>query len=509
MIDGNASKMATNTIIENDPCPICLEPYTKSVRKEISCQYCHESTCVKCIEKYLLNTIEDPHCPHCRNAWSRSVLATFCTSTFLNQVYVKYRQTILLNREKSYLPQLQVLAEREKKARDLEKEDDQLARNMAQIVAEYNANVRRIMQERTLLARRIYNTRNNTNTEEGTGERAERTKFIRRCTAEGCKGFLSSVWKCGICSLWSCPECFEVKGADKDAEHTCKPDMLETARLLKKDTRPCPSCGEMIMKTEGCDQMFCTSCHKPFSWSSGKVITSGPIHNPHYFQWIARGGGTVHRNPGDVPCGGLPDAWYLRNLMSRARIDANITQQFMHVYRMCGHIIDVERTRYNQHLEAANNNDVGVRYMINEISEEMWMQTLAKRERERQKSNEFRDILDAFMGATIDIVRRIDYQAQTIPTNLTETIIGVIEELNALREFTNEALMGVSKAFNCSAFIITSDWEVKRGKHTALSARGEKKEKKKATKTAKKAVGGAGQATPVDDSDDSSSDEEG
>jgi hypothetical protein len=443
---------------------------------------------VKCIEKYLLNTIDDPHCPHCRNAWTRPVLSTFCTSTFLNQTYTKYRQTILLNREKSYLPQLQVLAEREQRARAIEKEDNALVRDMARIVAEYNANVRRIMYERSLLARRIYHARNGNDTNTGASEeRTERAKFIRRCTAEGCKGFLSSVWKCGMCNMWSCPECFEVKGADKDVEHTCKPDMLETARLLKKDTRPCPSCGEMIMKTEGCDQMFCTSCHKPFSWATGKLITSGPIHNPHYFQWIARGGGTIHRNPGDVPCGGLPDAWYLRNVLSRARVNNSIITQFMNMYRASGHIIDVERMRYNSHLEPVNNNDIGVRYMINEISEEVWMQGLAKREKERQKCNEFRDILDAFMGATIDIIRRI----QPDTPDLTAVLLGVIDELNALRRFTNDALISVGKAFNCSTFIINDEWEITRGKHSTLKSKDASETKKK-----RKAVGGAGRAEP-------------
>ena len=457
--------------VEASPCPICMESYTKTIRKEVQCNYCHESACTKCIEKYLLNSIEDPHCPHCRRGWPRCMLSTFCTSKFLNAVYHKYRQSILLNREKSYLPQLQELAKRERDARVLEREDAVLVARISQAAAEYQREIRQIQQARGVLYARIQRVR--TGGADGEATTQERAKFIRRCTADGCKGFLSSAWKCGMCSQWACPDCFDIKGPNKDSEHTCNPATLETAKLLRKDTKPCPSCGERIMKTEGCDQMFCTSCHTPFSWVTGKIVTSGPIHNPHYFQWLNKGGGQP-RNAGDIPCGGLPDAYNIRRVCVRAQLSSDLIAQFMIVYQMCAHIIDYERTALDRHIRPANNNDIGIRYMMDELSEEMWMKLLAKREKDREKAREIRDVYDAFMGAVIDILRRLRIHGdgpRYTTEDLTEEVLGILAELNALREFTNEALLGISKSYNCSVKQIQADWTMTSGKHTKFGVK--------------------------------------
>jgi hypothetical protein len=49
-----------------------------------------------------------------------------------------------------------------------------------------------------------------------------------------------------------------------------------------------------------CDQMYCTNCHTPFSWKTGK-IENGIIHNPHYFQYL-------RENNMEVPRFNHPDA---------------------------------------------------------------------------------------------------------------------------------------------------------------------------------------------------------
>ena len=59
---------------------------------------------------------------------------------------------------------------------------------------------------------------------------------------------------------------------------------IETVKLINKDTIPCPSCGNMITKISGCDQMWCPECKNAWSWSKG-VVVFGYIHNPHYFEY--------------------------------------------------------------------------------------------------------------------------------------------------------------------------------------------------------------------------------
>jgi hypothetical protein len=636
---------------EDNTCPICLDKFTASIRKPVTCGQCRADTCSKCVEKYLLNTIEDSHCPHCRYAWPRAFLNTVCTSTFLNKTYYKYRQDILMNRERSFLPQMMVFADRERRARKIDSMVQEVYKEELEFRKEYEKKLGEFATRRQKLWQKSNRLRAGYDDDAaegaaGTGEKKEPAKkFVRRCTATDCKGFLSSVWKCGVCENWVCPECFEVKGKNKDVEHTCKPEMLETAKLIKKDSKPCPSCGEMIMKAEGCfaadtpvlsydgsvilsqnikvgdqligddgevrvverimsgvdemyeviqtngksttsesatadgltytvnskhklalintigdiveievdkyiqlpqtikntllgfkkngdrittsritvtsigpgtyygwsvtggtnkrfvlddftvvrncDQMWCTSCHTPFSWQTGTVITTGIIHNPHYYQWMRNGGGgQMPQHPGHIPCGGLPGPYNLRRTLRNVS-EVDIVE-FLNVYRTCVHMIEVERTRYERHVQPQNNRDLDVRYLMNELDEEDWKAALAKEEKDRKKSREIREILDAFNGATIDIMRRIEIRP-TAPYERQEGLALTLEirtELNALREYIIGELMKVSKAFNCSVPYIDDDWNVCHG--TAQTIRRRAKEAVAATEIAATAVAARG-----------------
>ena len=92
---------------------------------------------------------------------------------------------------------------------------------------------------------------------------------------------------------------------------------IESANLIKKETRPCPQCAVPIYKISGCDQMWCTQCQIAFSWNTGKVVVGGTIHNPHYFQFM-RNGGVIgaERNPDDVVCGGIPNMYHMHRAFS-------------------------------------------------------------------------------------------------------------------------------------------------------------------------------------------------
>ena len=131
--------------------------------------------------------------------------------------------------------------------------------------------------------------------------------FIMPCRNQTCRGFLNKKYKCEICDCHTCPHCLEF--IDKDDSYTfkthkCKEENVESAKMIKKDTKPCPKCGTRIHKIDGCDQMWCTECKIAFSWKKG-TIEKGTIHNPHYYQWLKNDNGNLQRNPLDVICGGL------------------------------------------------------------------------------------------------------------------------------------------------------------------------------------------------------------
>jgi hypothetical protein len=176
----------------------------------------------------------------------------------------------------------------------------------------------------------------------------------------GCRGFLSHGGKCGLCKTRVCSKCHEPKLDTEGTEdevvevveeeiqepvkvveevrqepveevrmevvetirrnrHVCDPNNIETANLLKKDTKACPKCASMIFKISGCDQMFCTQCHTAFSWRTGSIETK-VIHNPHYYQYLREqsADGEIPRNPLDNPCAEiLPDGQAFNDQMMR------------------------------------------------------------------------------------------------------------------------------------------------------------------------------------------------
>jgi hypothetical protein len=207
--------------------------------------------------------------------------------------------------------------------------------------------------------------------------------------------------------------------------------------------------------------MFCTSCHKPFSWISGQSIKTGHIHNPHYFQWLAKGGQHAPTNPGFVPCGGLPNAYHVQAAFRSA--PKQDRKEILDILRICYHIMDVERHRFERHLDPLNNEHIGVRYLMKEATEEDWKRELGRKERDRQKSNEIRDILDAFNGAAIDLFRRIDI-GTTYSADAAILLINQLRiELEALRNFSFQAMNEVGKFFNCSVPWVNEKWELVHG----------------------------------------------
>ncbi len=101
-------------------CPICIDPYTKQVhRKPVSCAQCGETACVRCLKTYITSSTEDPHCPSCRKAWTYDYICQLFPKTWYNGEFKQRRQEILMDRERSRLPESQAWAERMQTARNV------------------------------------------------------------------------------------------------------------------------------------------------------------------------------------------------------------------------------------------------------------------------------------------------------------------------------------------------------------------------------------------------------
>jgi hypothetical protein len=485
---------------EDELCSICADRYTPILRKKIVCKFCEKDTCCKCIEQYLLNRHEDAHCLHCRVNYSDIVLREICTKTYLQQVYFKHRQEVLINRERIQLPPLQDAAIRSRALRDGYRQLKTIASSKKLAEAEVrrenyqvylaaaalrqegltpeehqklqtrleetmkrgrDASERRntLKSEGQALRLRLWRIRMNRNPETGlrqdntqdsAEEKEEKKKFIRRCVRANCTGFLSTAWKCGICDWYSCSKCFNVRGEHHDTPHECTKEDLETAELIRSNSKPCPKCGEFIEKSSGCNQMYCISCHTPWDWVTGKIVTHGVIHNPHYYEWLKRTGGTVQRNPADVPCGGYPDAWELVTFSKQMRKD--LTQYWIEFYRICMEIQDQSQRNYRSHLDQQSTQNIHINYLLGDYTDARWGQLLAINEKKKKRDTEIQDVFNAFRMVAVELINRIqNYRENGRPSfayvplaEATTYLEGVVNEMRALVQMINDAFKGIS-----------------------------------------------------------------
>lgn len=206
------------------------------------------------------------------------------------------------------------------------------------------------------------------------------THTIIVCPIVECPGTIIE-GACDVCKTRVCQTC-RMCASD---EHVCDPGVLETLKLLKKDTKPCPQCNVPIHKIDGCDQMFCVSCHIAFSWRTGR--REFKIHNPHYYQWLRERGEDVPRNDNDNndPCN---DDTILRAALSN--------KQFIGAFRAHNHYC--ERVANTLFLEKVFRE---LRVVIARISEEVF--------NVRHMNQEKRDLRIKYILQSQDTTRPSDH----------------------------------------------------------------------------------------------------
>lgn len=386
-------------------CDICTEKFNRSTRIKVKCEYCEFTACRTCFETYLLSQ-STPHCmcskEQCGKVWTRKFLSNTFTNVFIVKKYKLHQEQILFEKELALMPATQLLIERKiykkKKIEEYNQELIDINKILSELIDRKN--------EIEILKRRLtYDLDNNIINEElneeyndgqeTKGEKEPRIKFSYRCSNENCRGFLSSRWKCQLCETWTCSECRVNVGTNEDKEsHTCNNDDLETAKMLKKDSKPCPKCGIIIFKIDGCDQMYCTQCHTPFSWRTGQIEIGRNIHNPHYFEYMRTNGG-LQRNPLDVRCGRALDVYFMESFNSlQVYISSNFIQNNISkkIITTCRNIsaldVEIRYLRQNIDLNEDKKQQNRIRYLQNFITEEDFKRLIQMNEKKYQKYQE-------------------------------------------------------------------------------------------------------------------------
>jgi hypothetical protein len=418
-------------------CSICCETINISNRKDIKCLYCNYVACRECVAQFLLVNINEPNCMNCKKVWNREFLFNNFTKTFINNDYRDYRQQLLLDKEKALLPATQIIVEAMNNKEKLQKSLD-----------EYLIEVSRKKQE-------FYDEiKFNEAIINGSTYNKQKKVFIKKCGVENCRGFLSEQWKCGICDTTTCNKCLELLNQEQDQEHICKEENIESAKLISKDSKPCPKCAALIFKIDGCNQMWCVVCHTAFSWATGQIETSR-IHNPHYYEMLRNmsANGEIPREPENI-CNdantGMPDNHQIQRLL-RSKINDleynTFSKQILSITRQIFHILYDHPNTFQEKYDKSKR-ELRIKYLMNNITEEEWKKELQRKEKKYEKTlNTYQVIktLDIIGG---DIVR-------SIPTKNINTIY---DDFEKLRHYINDGLYKVGTQYSNNYKTINKEW---------------------------------------------------
>lgn len=446
-------------------CEVCIEKYNQSSRTAITCDYCGYSSCQTCYIRYILAGSTFAKCMNCKRDFTRKALSIKFKQSFYNGEYVKHRENILFDIQRAMMPATQAHMERLARLKLLRRtEIPKLATTVKNRHVLMDGLFVGQFKRKDLTAEELVGLYNSKNDFLETTEKLEtelaslreehdslsddksqkHVKVVtRKCLAENCRGFLDSSWRCGLCGAKTCRHCLVVESQ----QHTCSETDIATAVLLQTGTRNCPSCGTGIFRVSGCSQMWCTECHTAFDWNTGS-ITTGPIHNPEFFEWrrkngILRGDGPEGLGDFDPLCGQILD----HNIVARVALDNDVLFN-SHALRNLIHLRVVEIPRFRtDYFETTR--VLRMRYLGKEISENAFKTQIQRIDKKIEKNREIHNLLELYTDCFTGILYRLADE------NVLGTLSQYHAEINALREYTCEQFENIARVYKCKTWVIT------------------------------------------------------
>ena len=460
-------------------CSICCEEYNGSTRSCITCDYgdCLYSACKSCVRQYLLGTAENPHCMNCKKAWPQNFVVMKLNRSFVTNEYKKHRRELLLERELSKMPETMVAASNYQKCLDEYAEIEKINKELAILREKFTE----VSMKKNIHERRIHNLKN------GKDDETEKRKFITPCSSSSCRGYLSTQYKCDLCKLYTCKDCLETIGYSKEDAHECDENNVKSAETIKKDTKPCPSCGVRIFKIVGCDQMWCTECHTAFSWKSGLKDT-GVVHNPHFYQYQASiNNGSAPRNPEDVVCGGLPGFYNLRVLvLSRLNYNSDKDHEDLYItitkiHRLINDITHDKLRNIRQKVRNYENTEqLRVYYILNKSTKEELSLQIYRNDNLRKKYMELVHIYELLSVVGIEMFNEFcsDTNKKTAIYTFIKMLKDKIKEYEILCDYCNKQMKTISITYNQTVPQILPNWDIETNKFTLTGVKTKKTDNK-------------------------------
>lgn len=472
--------MQANTDEDDIECTVCCEKYTPVRRKKITCGKCKFNACMICTKKYLIDTKDEPHCMNCKEPYEQRFITENLNKTYVKNDLRQHEKKQVIETEMCKMLDTQKHVPAYLEEKKYREEFTKIAEEERKAILEIRKNAREKMEklESTHKKNKI---------------KKESVKFKYPCPVDECRGFISLKGHCGICECKVCTKCNQIM----DAEHECNPNDIASFELIKKETKPCPKCGERIQKISGCDQMWCAAEKTPgqpcgclFSWKTGQIETGKVNHNPEYYKFIKTHGLQI-RNPGDIVCGGLIPFHMFNGILSKIPKMKNmhyVNEKFKDIFDIekfkiySKYILDIGQTQAQnvlsvlssfhraigdltyilQRLRTTARGDeetnlrLRIQYSVKEITEKEFQKKIMKIHTDKKKAIELLKPLELYNTIGIE-------QINCIRDNTTEdNIIRVCNIMFNTAEFIDSELLKSQEGFTGKKFRVRPNFIVRK-----------------------------------------------
>ena len=438
-------------------CTICCEDYNNKVNRKIECNVCSESCCMSCVKRILKEENGEMRCVHCKSEFKDEDIMEKFGKSYLMREYKKHREEYLLKREKSLLPETQEFALRLKKKEEYDTKRKELMSKKNELMLQLhliNSRISALNRKSGQLFDKV--------------EKKEESSYEYKCPMENCEGFLNHNRVCGLCEKKICKHCME----EKTEEHVCDEEKKETISLIRRDSKGCPKCGQMIYKIDGCDQMYCVRCHTGFSWMTGK-IEKGRIHNPEYYRWMRDNNMDLEREENRLNqenrCNdGIIDAYELRSRLlviqtaGEEKGDNFLTiekrNDILTAHRYIHHA-QVEINQINRYEDTAEEQlrELRAEFLIKKITEEEWKVKIQRIYKKIKKDERVKNIWNLLRLVLIEYMGKFDSMSEW--SDPLKEVKEIHEDLKKIRIYVNEEWYKIGKLYKVVYGGIKINWE--------------------------------------------------
>jgi len=287
----------------------------------------------------------------------------------------------------------------------------------------------------------------------------KKVNIIKKCPKNKCQGYLDDNYKCSTCDTILCIKCECILKEN----HKCKPEDVETVKIKKQTSKPCPTCSKLTFKDGGCAQVWCPPpCNggKGTAWNFNTgEIEKGPVHSPDYYDYMRK------NNNGVVPTqncnvrNDMPDIWEIRRYL-KPLDDMELTER----HRF---FVDLKNNIMNKYIETNNdeftrNLDLRVKYLSNSIDKVQFKRTLFARNKKINKNKTIYENLNMLYNVGVDIFNDLKYNHR-----INRKIGGLIdtskiyEEMENIRKYYNNIIKKTKSRYDCKSLKVsklTKDW---------------------------------------------------